>query len=555
MTLCIIKKGSINLSKFFIALLFLALLCPFPAFSASVGMEYSLGFNGLFSLNRWTPLSIILENRGRTIYGLLEVVVTSGSEYHRDVHDTTYSMDVELPTNSKKLYSFTIFIDSFTHPLVIRLKDSQETILFSSVNLRSHYVDKPLVLVVGNKIPPDFSPILPERVLPISLRPQFLPETWYGYDGVEMLIMQASVWKNLRERQYIALTKWLEGGGYLITSGGLNYGSLLNERGGRIISVNILGSKRIFELNSLEEFAGQRLTSSDPFLVVKAEIKESVTLVEEDDIPIIIQKEVGLGKVIFLAFDYQRPPFAEWTGKNHFWNRILSLRPLAFVSGIDHKEQEILSSMISEIPARFPAFFSAFPFFVLYVILSLFILKRIKDNKGQRWRYLGYLMTIVIVFSAASYWFFFSKNSQKLLSYNGFLHMKISGPNSIASFKYITGLYTLQDGQYRLSFGPELYPVAAFKPEKDKEETLHNFTLHESNTEQTVLVSLDRWSHRFLRINARMDFPMRGKAFMDEKGLIITIENASAFTVVDCQIYYANRFLSFGSIDSAKEQV
>ena len=339
MVLKLIKKGSINLSKFFIALLFLVLLCPFPAFSASVSMEYSLGFNSLFSLNRWTPLNIILENRGKTIYGLLEVVVTSGSEYRRDVHDTTYSMDVELPTNSKKLYSFTIFIDSFTHPLVIRLKDSQETILFSSVNLRSHYVDKPLVLVVGNKIPPDFSPILPERVLPISLRPQFLPETWYGYDGVEMLIMQASVWKNLRERQYIALTKWLEGGGYLITSGGLNYGSLLNERGGRIISVNILGSKRIFELNSLEEFAGQRLTSSDPFLVVKAEIKESVTLVEEDDIPIIIQKEVGLGKIIFLAFDYQRPPFAEWTGKNHFWNRILSLRPLAFVSGIDHKEQ------------------------------------------------------------------------------------------------------------------------------------------------------------------------------------------------------------------------
>ena len=550
------KKSSIHLIKYLlIVLFFLILLCPFPASSASVSMEYSLGFNGLFSLNRWTPLNIVLENRGRTIYGLLEVVVTSGSEYRRDVHDTTFSMDVELPTNSKKLYSFTIFIDSFTHPLMIRLKDSQKTILFSSINLRPHYVNKPLVLIVGSKIPPDFSSVLPKRVLPISSRPQFLPEAWYGYDGVEMLIMQASVWKNLRQRQLIALNEWVKSGGYLITGGGLNYGSLLNEKGRRLISVNILGFKRIFELNSLEKFCGQRLTSSDPFLVVKAEIEESVTLIEEDDIPIIIQKGVGLGKVIFLAFDYQSSPFTEWTGKNLFWNRILSLRPLAFVSGIDHKEQEILSSMISEIPAHFPAFLLAFPFFALYIILTLFILKRIEISTGQRWRYLGYLMTIIIVFSAASYWFFFFKNSQKNLSYNGFLHMKISGPNSIASFKYMVGLYTLQEGQYRLSFGQEFYPVTALRLEKYKEETLHNFTLHERNTEQNLLVSLDRWSHRFFRINARMNFPISGKAFMDEQGLMIAIENTSPFTIVDCYVYFANRFLYFGSIDPGKKQV
>jgi len=551
----IVFKGSINMYKIFAALFFLVLLCPFPAHSASVSMEYSLGFNGLFSLNRWTPLTIVIENRGRTIYGLLEVVVTSGSEYRQDVHDTTYSMDVELPTSSKKLFSFTIFIDSFIHPLIIRLKDSQKTVLFSSINLRPHYVNKPLVLVVGSKIPADYSSILPERVLPISSRPQFLPETWYGYDGVEMLIMQASVWKNLRERQGIALTEWVKGGGYLIIGGGLNYGSLLNEKGRRLISIEVLGFKRIFQLNSLEEFSGQRLTSSEPFLVVKAKIEESVTLIEEDDIPIIIQKTVGLGKVIFLAFDYQRPPFTDWTGKSLFWNRMLSLRPLAFVSGNDHKEQEILNSMISAIPVHFPPFLVALPFFVLYVILALFILKRIKNNKEERWKYLGYLMTIIIIFSTASYWLFFFKNSQKQLSYNGFLHMKISRPNSIASFKYMAGLYTLQEGQYRLSFGQERYPVTALRPEKYEEETLHNFTLHESNTEQTVLVSLDRWSHRFFKINARINFPIRGKAFMDKQGLIITIENTSPFTIVDCNVYFANRFLSFGSIDSAKKQV
>jgi len=554
--LMIVHQTCVNLLRYlFGALFFLLLLCPFQVSAASITMEHSLGFNGLFLLNRWSPLSIILENRGRTTHGLLEVVVTSGSEYRRDVHDTTYSMDVELPTNSKKLYAFTIFIDSFTHPLLIRLKSAEKTVLSRSINLRPHYVTKPMVLFVGGRTPPDLSSMLPERVLPIISRPQFLPETWYGYDGVEMLIMHASAWKNLRERQYNALSEWLKGGGFLISSGGLNYGSFLKERIKRLLPIHILGLKRIVELNSLEQFCGQRLTSPDPFLLIKAEIEDAKALIKEGDIPVIIQKDIGRGRILFLAFDHQQPPFTEWSGRYPFWSTILTMRPTADISNIDHKEQEILSSMISEIPMRFPAFLVAFPFMALYVICALFLLKRIENKMVQRWKYLSYLMTVIILFSAASYWFFFYTNSKKHLSYNGFLHIKIKGPEAITSMKYILGLYTLQNGDYRLSFGPEYYPITAIIPEKYEDETLHNFTLLENNAEQTVLISLDKWSYRFLKMNTFIKFPVRGEAVMDEQGLVITIENRSPYSITDCQVYLANNFYFFGNIAPNKKQV
>jgi hypothetical protein len=518
-------------------------------------MEYSLGFNGSFLLKRWSPLSIVLENRGRSTHGLLEVVVTSGSEYHRDVHDTTYSMDVELPTNSKKLYAFTIFIDSFTHPLFIRLKSAEKTVLSRSINLRPHYVTKPMVLFVGGRTPPDLSSMLPKRVLPIISRPQFLPETWYGYDGVEMLIVQASAWKNLRERQYNALSEWLKGGGFLISAGGLNYGYFLKERTKRLLPIRILGLKRISELNSLERFCGQSLTSPDPFLLIKAEIEDSKALITEGDIPVIIQKDIGRGRIIFLAFDHQESPFTEWSGIYAFWSTILTMRPTADISNIDHKEQEILSSLISEIPMRFPTFLVAFPFMALYVICALFLLKRIEKRTVQRWKYLGYLMMVIILFSAASYRFFFDTNSKKHLSYNGFLHMNIKGAGTITSMKYILGLYALHNGDYRLSFGPEIYPITAIMPEKYEDETLHNFVLLENNTEQTVSISLDKWSYRFLKMNTFMKFPVRGKAVMDEQGLVITIENRSPYAITDCQVYLANNFYSIGDIDPNKKQV
>ena len=133
--------------------------------------------------------------------------------------------------------------------------------------------------------------------------------------------------------------------------------------------------------------------------------------------------------------------------------------------------------------------------------------------------------------------------------------MKISGPDSIAAFKYMVGLYTIKNGQYRLKIGRDRYPVNALMPGKGEEETVHNFNLHENDSEQTLKVSLNNWSHRFFKIVADMDFPLRGNASMDEKGLAITVENMSPFKIIDCHIYFAKRFISFGNIDPAKKQV
>jgi hypothetical protein len=518
-------------------------------------MEYSLGFNGFFQLDKWTPLHVVLENRGRTISGTLEVVVTSGSEYRRNVNYATYSMDVELPANSKKLYSFTILINSFAHPLIIRVKQAEKTLLSTSLNLRPHYTTKRLVLAVGDRIAPDFLSMLPEGVLPTVSRARFLPETWYGYDGVDMLILHASALKHLREKQFIALTEWVKKGGYLITAGLLNYGALLEERTRRLLPVNILGFRRIFELNSLREFCGQNLTSPDPFLLLKAEIEESVALLREHDIPVIIEKKIWLGKVIFLAFDYQTPPFTDWAGRHSFWNTILALKPPVACSDFDLEEQKILSSMISGIPIRFPRFLLALCFSAGYIIPIKIMFNRVKENRGQRWKNLSYLMTIIIAFSVASCWLFFFKKTQEDLSYNSFLHLKISGQDKMASSKYIVGFYSLRDGEYELRFGPTFYPITPILPYKAKDEVLHSLALHENDAEQIVLFSLDRWSHRFFRINSMMNFPIRGEVFVNEQDLVVIIENLTPHTIIDCQMYFANRLFSFGNIPPDSKQL
>ena len=153
--------------KFFpLFFLFTVLFFPQSAPADLLAMEHTLGFNGIFKLKEWTPLTVVIENRHKGIQGQLEVVVTSGSEYQNDVYHTNYSREVDLPTQSKKTYGFTILIDSYVHPLIIRLRKEKEIILSQSINLREHYTTKPLLIFVGENLK-DLPPLDSEEYQPV----------------------------------------------------------------------------------------------------------------------------------------------------------------------------------------------------------------------------------------------------------------------------------------------------------------------------------------------------------------------------------------------------
>ena len=229
---------------------------PLPAISASLSLEYSLGFNGRFQLHTWTPVTVVIENRGRAMRGILEVIVTSGSEYHQNVFQTTYAMDVDIPHNSKKRYAFTVFIESFTHEMVIRLKQDENIHISQSVDLRPHFSEKSFAVVADDLVSPDILAVLPKTIDPANVPPKFLPETWYGYDSVKLLVMKTDSIRRLREKQFQALARWIKQGGYLITAGSLNYGSLSDKRIQGILPIHVLGQRQIDKEKELsfEEF-------------------------------------------------------------------------------------------------------------------------------------------------------------------------------------------------------------------------------------------------------------------------------------------------------------
>lgn len=533
----------------------LIIICsPAPSFATGYSMDYSIGFNGYFQLNHWTPLSVVLDNRGRATDGTLEVVVTSGSEYQDNVRRTLYTARVDLPQNSRKRYGFTILIQSYTHDLIIRLKQKNNLILSRSIDLRPYFTEKPFAVVADNFVAPDILSVLPDHFFPVNVRPDFLPETWYGYGSVKLLILQADAIRQLRDRQFQALTQWLKLGGFLIVGSGLNYGSLGNRRLQKILPLRITGHRQLTELKSMGSFCGRTLGGTEPFLVLDARIEGSKILVNENGIPIIAAKSHDFGRIIFLSFDFNAPPFSRWEGRRILWHKIISLQPVEERPGIEVDDQQVVDSMVAGIPLKFPNYGSVVIFVPAYLVGLWLLLKRIKKpGKGRLQTGLA-LVLLITVFSAIAYWGFYLPNLKQKFSYNSFYHIDAADPGSPAAARYFIGLYSLKKLNYGLDFGSTAAAVSPIVSAQSDAKTPHPYELQQRDSGQQIIGHIDPWSHTFYKLNLPGSLPLAGHARRDKRAMSLMIENELPADIVDCLIYYRKRFMWVADIAAGGRQ-
>ena len=536
------------------AIVLMVIYIPLPSFAAVYSLDCSIGFNGHFQLNSWTPISVVLANRGPAINGKLEVVATSGSEYRRDVYRTIHAADVDLPHNSSKRYAFTVKIQSFTHELIVRLRQDLDVIITKSINLRSHFTAKSLAVVADNFVAPDILSVLPQHLYPANVRPNFLPEAWYGYGSVKMLIMRANAVRQLTERQFQALTRWIKQGGHLVIGGSLNYGSLGEKRLQDILPIKVQGHRQFFELKSLEHFCGQKLTSIEPFLVLNVIIDDAEILVKENDIPLINQKKLGFGRIVFLSFDINTPPFSRWDGRQMLWDKILSAHSEVDRQMVDVENQRVLDSMLGGLPLKLPDFRSGLIFIGVYLLLLRILLTKIRRPGRSRWQYgLGIIMMMGI-YTFIGYWGFYHPYLKQKFAYNSFCQLKVTGTETPAFARYYIGLYSLKNTAYDVNFGSYSFPVSHIKSEKSNIKIPDPYVLYTRESGQHIIGSINRWSHNFYMLNLNLDAPLAGYARRDNSFLTLMVENKLPHNLVDCLVYYKKRFIFIEDISANNRQ-
>ena len=544
-----------RLRNIFIVIVLAVVCLPPPAAAMIFSLDCTIGFNGRFQLDHWSPLNLVVENRGRALHGTLEVLVTSGSEYLGDVYRTVYATDVDLPDGTVKRYQFIVAIKSFIHDLVIRLRQNDQTLYTQSVNLRPHFTEKRLAVVVNDFVAPDILSVLPDQLQPVNVRPQFLPEAWYGYDSVQLLIMEPGAIRQLTENQFQALQRWLKQGGYLVIGSSLNYSTLSDKRLQGLLPIRAAGYQRMTELKSLANFSRRPLVAAEPFLVLDAKIDGAAILLQENDVPIISRIDFGSGHIVFLSVDVNAPPFSQWEGRPMFWNQILSLGSVAKGPEPAIDEQKILNAMLAGMPFQFPVFKWGLIFIAAYLIILRVLLKKIRIPGRGRHRYSLILLAVVIVFIVVAYRGFYYPNLGRKLAYNTFGRLDVSGPNVPASADIVIGLYALQNSAYGLYLGPDAYPVSHILAERSPTKVPGPYVLQTSDRGQKIAGSLDRWSYGFYRLQLNVEPHLTGNASQDGAYLTLSVENTLPHKLIDCLVYYRRRFILVDDISANGRQV
>jgi len=120
--------------------------------SSKLSVEETIGFRETIKIGKWLPVTVTIRNDGAALRGLLALELSTVSEGYPQPYTTTLSQAVDLPTQSRKRYTFVVMFRGFTHPLVIRLTDQSGMSVYTrEIDLRTLSSPDRLILVFSNE--------------------------------------------------------------------------------------------------------------------------------------------------------------------------------------------------------------------------------------------------------------------------------------------------------------------------------------------------------------------------------------------------------------------
>ncbi len=452
--------------RFVLVMLSTIFWCFPPPASASeasgVGIQsVQLGFDGQYKLGCWTPVSVTLSNIADATdleIADLEIAVTAPDNdavAARVVEKVEPHSIARLDNQEARVVAYTR-IGRVSGSVTVELLQRGEVMDRHVIDLRQH-PGMPtadfLVVTIGS-IPyladiVDRHPVtrqLNARVVAVNDLDR-LPLRWYGYEGVDAVILSGSLTEvqQLQQARHVArldaLTTWLRGGGQVV----LSVDDAVDEDGRHLLSedsplAELMPGRTVEMINlpplrALEAYCRSReqLNFEDDVgrpLVIRGprsvDVEGDIVVFEgreAADFPVLIRSAVGFGEVVFLAIDLARPQFETWNGTENLIAKLLladgadqSIRDTELPGELAHLGYDDLSaqlrSALDDFSAQGVQLLSFGLFFVLcffYVLIlapgDYFALKRLSKRMELTW----ITFPLLVVLSSAAFYYLATK--------------------------------------------------------------------------------------------------------------------------------------------------
>lgn len=349
----------------------LGLLCSLSWAMAAAPVEITavVGFADTFQPGRWTPLHVSVTNHGSDLSGELEVQVTGGDELRGRRFVTAHRRTLELQRNSRKSLQFTILPQGLSHPLVIRVLSNGLEQARVEIDLRTRSIAERLLPVLSRDADLDYLNEGAGRgVRVVNPHPEMLPAHWQGYDAAAAVVLHGMSLERLSASQFEALHKWIAQGGTLAVSGGPDYTLLRQPRLAALLPGLPVGMTRI-DGDALQAAFSSSLDVSRPVYVHRLDGYHGNVRLRAGTQPLIVERTVGLGRVLYLTFDVASHPFDRWDGMRKLWEENLQLsRPVtATASEPKTTSESPILALIRAEATDFPRYAAVFIFLALYL--------------------------------------------------------------------------------------------------------------------------------------------------------------------------------------------
>lgn len=293
-----------------------------------IELDVRIGFDGFVQQNTWIPITVIASNDGsEDIEGELRVVVNN----QFTTGETTYTRPISLPQNSRR--SVTMYITNVSSfgaaPIEVELirrsrpiASEQPQIQFTPAEslLIGIWSDTPAAVAAVGEVKP------PSEVDVAILDENDLPPLAKGWAALDVLVIADTDTGQLSGTQQQALDEWIISGGRVVIVGGLGFQRTTSAL--ESILPLLPNSTEEVSLGPLAQAAtGDALsqnTDDTAQVAIGDPHRDAEVLVVSDNIPLVIYREIGEGRVDFLAADPGLEPLRSFGGMPAIWTFILA---------------------------------------------------------------------------------------------------------------------------------------------------------------------------------------------------------------------------------------
>jgi hypothetical protein len=310
---------------------------------AEMQFDVFLGYDGVVPDASWFPIICEVKNDGPPFTGVIEV-----SPSRNGMSDNqTRSMMVELPTGTLKRLVIPVFSSArFQSVWDVRLLDERGRSRAEQLGLQPKRQVSSRTVILGaiprtpggapviRQIPSGDSGLQPETA---RFQTSLVPDNPLVFEGLSALYLNSERAVDLTAGQVEALLGWLNDGGHLIVAveapGDVNAVSWLK----RLIPCDLGDQQSVASHPELQNWVREQHNNhvnpfanlpEDPVFedaalqVATGPVHDGTVLVTSGGVPLMLEENVGRGRVTTLLFSPEREPARSWKNLPTLWARL-----------------------------------------------------------------------------------------------------------------------------------------------------------------------------------------------------------------------------------------